>query len=363
MRAVEYHGPGDVRLVDRPVPAPGPGELLVRVGTAGICGSDVGEYVHDPLFFPIGERHPHSGHLGPTVAGHEFSGWVEDVGEGVTGFESGDLVAVGAGVSCGACPRCVGGNTNMCASYWTVGLHADGGLAEWVVVPASCTLDVSGMSLTPDLAALAQPMAIAVHATRRGRVAATDRVFVLGSGGIGSFITYAAAHAGATVTSVDLDPAKLAVAKRLGATRTLDASAPDLEANLAAAEPPTVVFECTARPESLTRAMGVCAENGRLVVVGHQPEPIAVDFKLVSMGEREIIGTMAHVFAIDLPEAVDQIASNPGAWAEVAPTVYPLEDVVQLGLEPMSRGDSPQIKVLFDPSLNTPRPLLTEFDR
>lgn len=363
MRAVEYHGPGDVRLVDRPVPAPGPGELLVRVGTAGICGSDVGEYVHDPLFFPIGERHPHSGHLGPTVAGHEFSGWVEDVGEGVTGFESGDLVAVGAGVSCGACPRCVSGNTNMCASYWTVGLHADGGLAEWVVVPASCTLDVSGTSLTPDLAALAQPMAIAVHATRRGRVAAADRVLVLGSGGIGSFITYAAAHAGATVTSVDLDPAKLAVAKSLGATRTLDASAPDLGAKLAAAEPPTVVFECTARPESLTRALGVCAENGRLVVVGHQPNPVAVDFKLVSMGEREIIGTMAHVFAIDLPAAVDQVASDPGAWAEVAPTVYPLEDVVQSGLEPMSRGDSPQIKVLFDPSLDAPRPLRTESDR
>lgn len=363
MRAVEYHGPGDVRLVDRPAPTPGPGELLVKVGTAGICGSDVGEYVHEPLFFPIHDRHPHSGHFGPTVAGHEFSGWVEDVGEGVIGFESGDLVAVGAGVSCGTCPPCVGANTNMCASYWTVGLHADGGLAEWVAVPASCTLDLSGSSLTPDLAALAQPMAIAVHATRRGRVAETDRVLVLGSGGIGSFITYAAAHAGATVTSVDLDPAKLAVAKSLGATRTLDATAPEFEAELAAADPPTVVFECTARPESLTRALGVTAENGRLVVVGHQPEPLAVDFKLVSMGEREIIGTMAHVFATDLPAAVEQIASNPDAWADLAPTVYPLEDVVRSGLEPMSRGLAPQVKVLFDPSLDAPRPLLTQSDR
>jgi (R,R)-butanediol dehydrogenase/meso-butanediol dehydrogenase/diacetyl reductase len=362
MRAVEYHGPGDVRLVDRPAPAPGPGDLLVKVGTAGICGSDVGEYVHDPLFFPIRHRHPHSGHAGPTVAGHEFSGWVEEVGEGVTGFEKGDLVAVGAGVSCGTCPACVGGNTNMCASYWTVGLHADGGLAERVVVPASCTIDLSGSSLTADLAALVQPMAIAVHATRRGRVTEADRVLILGSGGIGSFITHAAAHSGATVTTVDLDPAKLAVARSLGATRTLDATAPDLEAELAAAEAPTVVFECTARPESLTRALGVTAENGRLVLVGHQPEPVAVDFKLVSMGEREIIGTMAHVFAIDVPVAVEQVASNPAAWVDLAPTVFPLDAVVPKGLEPMSRRASPQIKVLFDPSIDEPRPLRIRSD-
>ncbi|HSJ83124.1 MAG TPA: alcohol dehydrogenase catalytic domain-containing protein [Acidimicrobiia bacterium] len=363
MRAVEYHGPGDFRLVERASPTPGAGELLIRVGTAGICGSDVGEYVHDPLFFPIGERHPHSGHLGPTVAGHEFSGWVEGVGEGVTGFDIGELVAVGAGVSCGTCPPCIVGNTNMCLRYWTVGLHADGGLAEQVVVPASCTLVLSGSSLTPDLAALAQPMAIAVHATRRGRVAEADRVLVLGAGGIGSFITYAAAHSGATVTAVDLDPGRLGVATSLGAIRTLDATSPVFEEELAAAEPPTVVFECTARSESLVRAMRVTAENGRLVVVGHQPETVAVDFKLVSMGEREIIGTMAHVFAKDLPAAVEQIASDPGAWAGVAPTVFPLEDVVRLGLEPMSRGDSQQIKILFDPSLDAPRPLLTQSDR
>jgi (R,R)-butanediol dehydrogenase/meso-butanediol dehydrogenase/diacetyl reductase len=251
----------------------------------------------------------------------------------------------------------------MCMSYWTVGLHADGGLAEQVVVPSSCTLNLSGSSLTPDLAALAQPMSIAVHATRRGRVGEGDVVTVLGAGGIGSFVTYAAARSGATVTAVDIDPAKLAVASSLGALRTLDATAPGFEADLAGAEPPTVVFECTARPDSLSRGLGLTAENGRLVVLGHQPDPVAVDFKLVSMGEREIIGTMAHVFATDLPGAVEQISSDPEAWALLAPNVYPLEDVVSSGLEPMSRGASPQIKVLFDPAIETARPLLTTFDR
>jgi (R,R)-butanediol dehydrogenase/meso-butanediol dehydrogenase/diacetyl reductase len=362
MRAVVYHGPGDVRLEDVPEPRPGPGDLLIEVATVGICGSDVGEYVHDPLFFPVRERHPHSGHFGPTVMGHEISGRVLGTGPGATGFEVGDLVAVGAGVSCGKCPPCRRGNTNMCERYWTVGLHADGGLAERAVVPSTCTLNLSHSSLTPDLAALAQPMSIAVHATRRGRVGEGDVVNVLGAGGIGSFVTYAAARSGATVTAVDIDQAKLAVASSLGASRTIDATAPGFEAELAGAEPPTVVFECTARPESLVRGLGLTAENGRMVVVGHQPDPVEVEFKLVSMGEREIIGTMAHVFATDLPLAVEQISSDLEAWARVAPTVYPLEDVVRSGLEPMSRGASPQIKVLFDPSIEAPRPLLTGKD-
>ncbi|MGH8913215.1 MAG: zinc-dependent alcohol dehydrogenase [Acidimicrobiia bacterium] len=357
MRAVVYHGPGDVRLEDVPAPRPGPGRLLLQVATAGICGTDAGEYVHDPLFFPIHARHPHSGHRGPTIPGHELSGWVTETGPGVTGFEVGDLVAVGSGVSCGNCPPCRRGDTNMCQTYWTVGLHANGGLADQVSVPASCTLNLSGSSLTPDLAALTQPMAIAVHATRRGRVGDGDTAIVLGAGGIGSFITYAAARSGATVTAIDIDPAKLIVASRLGASRTLDASSPGFEESLAEVEAPTVAFECTARPESLARALSLTAENGRLVVVGHQPQPVTVDFQLVSMGEREVIGTMAHAFALDFAPAAGLIASDPEAWAAISPTVYPLDQVVESGLQPMSLGHSPQVKVLFDPSLVAPRPL------
>jgi (R,R)-butanediol dehydrogenase/meso-butanediol dehydrogenase/diacetyl reductase len=241
----------------------------------------------------------------------------------------------------------------MCDRYWTVGLHAHGGLAEQVVVPASCTLNLSGSSLTPDLAALTQPMSIAVHATRRGRVAAGETVTVLGTGGIGTFITYAAAQAGAVVTAVDLDPAKLRVAARLGASATIDASREEVQAL-----PRTdVVFECTARPESPALALGRVAENGRLVVVGHQPHPVTMDLKLVSMGEREVIGTMAHVFAADFPTAAAMIAADLGAWVELAPIVLPLGQVVESGLIPMAEGRAPQIKMLFDPTLDEPRPL------
>ena len=359
MRAVRYHGAGDVRVEDAPVAKPGQGEILVRVATVGICGTDVGEFVHGPRFFPTEAPHPHSGHSGPTIPGHEFSGWVIGVGDGVTGFAEGDLVGIGAGVACGACPACQDGQTNLCHSYWTVGLHSNGGLAEAAVIPASSSYNLSGSTITPDLAALAQPMSIAIHATRRGRVDDRDRVVVLGVGGIGSFVVHAAAASGASVTAVDLDPHRLAVASRLGAASTGDVSVPGPEENLNG-DKPTVVFECTGRPESLLRALRLVADGGRVVVVGHQPEPVAVDFREVALDELEIIGTQAHVLARDFPAAVDLISADPGAWAEVAPNVYPLDQVVEVGLIPMAKGESPQIKVLFDPAVDGPRPLRIE---
>ncbi|HEU4917570.1 MAG TPA: alcohol dehydrogenase catalytic domain-containing protein [Acidimicrobiia bacterium] len=357
MKAIVYHGPGDVRLEERPEPEPGPGQIRVRVATAGICGTDVGEFVHQPHFFPIEGQHPHSGHLGPTVPGHEFSGWVVATGPEVSGFEQGDLVAVGAGVSCGACAPCLAGTTNLCIYYWTVGLHGDGGLAELAVVPVSSALNLAGSPITPDLAALAQPMSIAVHAIRRGRVTEGERVVVIGVGGIGTFIVRAAASAGAAATAVDIDPRRLEVAGRLGASTTLDVSSGGIDE--IDGEPPDVVFECTGRPESLIRAVSLVADHGRLVVVGHQPEPVAVDFRQVALDELELIGTQAHVFATDLPIAVDLLAADPGVWAIVAPNVYPLDQVVETGLIPLARGDAGQIKLLFDPALQSPRPFDT----
>lgn len=361
VRAAVYYGPGDVRFEDRPEPIAGEGELVMDVATVGICGTDVGEYVHEPHFFPIKERHPFSGHQGPTIPGHEFSGVVTAVGTGVEGFAVGDLVACGAGVSCGRCEACHRGSTNMCEFYWTVGLHAHGAMAEKVKAPASCCLNLSALSISADIAALAQPMSIAVHASRRGRLREGDVVVVFGTGGIGSFLTYAAAASGALVTSVDLDQGRLGVAAALGATRTVDATDPiGLGARLIAeVGPPTLVFECTATPNSLELAVRTVANNGRVVIVGHQPQSMSFDFKQVSFGEKELIGTMAHAFAADFVEAIALVNRKPDVWAPLAPRVYPIEDLLTAGLTPMIEKRQNQIKTLFDPSLHEPRDLRT----
>jgi (R,R)-butanediol dehydrogenase/meso-butanediol dehydrogenase/diacetyl reductase len=163
---------------------------------------------------------------------------------------------------------------------------------------------------------------------------------------------------GARVTAVDLDVDRLEVAMRLGADSALDASGIGFE-RLSEEGPPDVVFECTGRPESLVRAANLVADHGRLVVVGHQADPVALDFRQIALDELELIGTQAHVIASDLPMAVDLIAADPEIWASVAPNVLPLDQVVEAGLIPMAKGESGQIKTLFDPVATAPRPLDT----
>jgi D-arabinose 1-dehydrogenase-like Zn-dependent alcohol dehydrogenase len=174
MRAAVYHGRRDVRIEEVPIPVAGPGELLLRVGTVGIFGTDAHEFAAGPSLFPVDARHPISGHQGPLIPGHELSGTVVEVGAGIEGFAPGMLVVTGAGVSCGECHWCRRGSTNLCASYSTVGLQRDGGLAGFVAVPSVTCIDVGPYGLSADTAALAQPMSIAVHAMRRGRLELGD---------------------------------------------------------------------------------------------------------------------------------------------------------------------------------------------
>ena len=136
MRALVLHAAGDARIEDRPEPRPPRDrEVTLRVTRVGLCGTDASEYGAGPVMTPLKARHPASGVLGPIVLGHEFIGVVEAVGSSVERVHTGDRVAAGAGVWCGDCPWCRRGQTNLCASYWTFGLSADGGLTERITVP------------------------------------------------------------------------------------------------------------------------------------------------------------------------------------------------------------------------------------
>ena len=146
---------------------PGAGEVLLRVLRASICGTDASEYAYGPRLVPLTIPHPGSGRVGPVVLGHEFIGRVVAVGEDVDGIRPGDRVVPGAGVSCGSCPWCTAGRTNLCAGYYTLGLQADGGLAEARALPARICLPVPD-ACGDDAAAMAQPLAVALHAVRRG---------------------------------------------------------------------------------------------------------------------------------------------------------------------------------------------------
>ena len=184
MRAAVYHGPRDFRIEDvEEPPPPALGEVTLRVSRNGLCGTDVSEWKHGPHFAPLRDPHPNSGHVGPTILGHEFLGEVVAVGEDVDGVEVGTRLVSGARVSCGDCTWCARGRTNLCARYYTLGLHTHGGLAELVNVPLT-TCEVVPDALDDDVAVLAQPLAVAIHAVRRARPSAGERWMVVGAVGI-----------------------------------------------------------------------------------------------------------------------------------------------------------------------------------
>lgn len=343
--AAVFHGPGDVRIEPRDVPEPGPGEVLVRVAVCGVCGSDATEYARGPVL-----SRP------PVVLGHEFAGTVERLGPGVDDLPVGALVVCGAGVACGDCRMCRRGRTNLCASYETLGLHHDGGLAGYVVAPVSTLYDATASGLTLDTLGLAQPMAVAVHTVRRSGLTTGLDAAIVGVGGIGSFITVAAAATGARVLVVDRDPERLELARRLGATETLlagEATLADRLGELGMA--PDVLFEVSGSAPGLASVLDAARPGSVIVPVGIQKEPVAVDLAAWTLREYTVVGTVAHVLATDIPEAV-RLLGTRADWSDVAAEVIPLADVVTDGLEPLVAGAARQIKTLIDPWAESPRP-------
>ena len=352
MRAAVYHGPGDVRIESVPDPGdPGPGELVVEVLRGAICGTDSSEYAHGPHFVPLHERHPSSGHLGPLILGHEFVGRVTAVGEGVERFAVGDRVVTGAGVSCGECEWCRAGRTNLCAHYYTLGLHTHGGLASAAVTPAAICVKVPD-ACTDDAAAMAQPLAVALHGLNRGRVLPGETLVVLGTGAIGALMIGGAHARGLeSVLAVDVDAQRLATARALGAAHAIDASTEDAVAavrELTAGDGAHVVIEASGAPSSPGQALAMVRRGGRVVVVGLQAKPVGVDLFDVALREIEITSALAHVVADDLPEALDILARTDLA-ERILDRVIPLDRLVEDGLEALANRRATG-KILVDPT-------------
>lgn len=341
MKAAVYRGPGDIRIES--VPDPGPpahGDVVVKVTRAAICGTDSSEWAHGPLL-----ARP------PVVLGHEFVGRVVAVGEEVEDLAVGDRVVSGAGVSCGACEWCRAGRTNLCASYHTLGLHVDGGLAEFVTTPAGICRRVPD-GLGDDAAAMAQPLAVALHAVRRSGLTAGESCAVVGVGGIGAFIVAGAAARGAApLVAVDVAQDRLETAARLGAHQRIDARNVDLAQAIREAtggEGAHVVIEASGAPHAPAAALAAARRGGRVVLVGLQSAPRELDLLAFAVREVDVITTLAHVCSVDLPEAVDLLAS-----AHVADTVLdrviPLDALVDDGIRALADG-SARGKIVVDPA-------------
>ena len=285
MRAAVLHEVGTLTVDERPVPEPRPGEVLIRVAVCGVCGSDATEFGRGLVL-----AQP------PVTLGHEFAGVVEAVGPDVTSVPVGATVVCGAGISCGECPPCRQGRTNLCRNYTTIGFHHDGGLAGYVVAPADIVLDVTDSGLPLDTLGLAQPMAIGVHAVRRSGLSDGQDAVIVGVGGIGAFITHAAVATGARVLVVDPNDERLELGLRLGAAATLQAGTTPLVDRLAELDmEPAVFFEVSGSASGLASVLEAAitglervVEDGSFVTAyrGHDVSESAAAVDMAELGER-----------------------------------------------------------------------------
>jgi 2-desacetyl-2-hydroxyethyl bacteriochlorophyllide A dehydrogenase len=307
MRAAILSAPGDLRIGEWDTPRPAPGDVLVRVAAAGVCAGD--------LFLYQG-RNPYAKY--PQICGHEMAGTVAELGAGVAGFAPGDAVVVEPFIGCGACYTCRIGKPNCCPRLVILGVNRAGGYAEYVTAPARNVHRVpAGMPLAT--AALAEPVAIAVQACRRGQVTADDVVLVLGCGPIGLAIIEVARARGARVLATDTLPARREAAASLGAEvlPAGDALGPELLARTDGAGAP-VVIEATGSPQVIGSSLALVAAGGRIVVVGLVKDGMNVDFTGLDLTRKEptILGSRASVDCF--PESLRLIAEGKIRFSRLA---------------------------------------------
>jgi (R,R)-butanediol dehydrogenase / meso-butanediol dehydrogenase / diacetyl reductase len=258
-------------------------------------------------------------------------------------------VAAGAGVWCGACGWCRRGQTNLCASYWTYGLSADGGLTERITVPAAMLHPVAP-HVSDDNAALAQPLAVGFHAVERSRMRKDDVVVVHGAGAIGSFVIAGATAAGAgAVVAVDVDPSRLEVATQVGATHTVDARDTDpLEVvrELTGPALADVTVEASGLADGMSRVQRLTRRGGTVLLVGLPKKEVSFNAVHLILHEIDVMTTVAHVCDVNLPAALDLLAQRDLASLLVE-KVVPLERAVEDALIPMAEGAA-RGKLLID---------------
>lgn len=343
MRAAVYHGPGDIRIESLPTPRPGPGDVLVRVLRSGLCGTDVTEWTAGPKMIPLHERHPHSGHLGPMTPGHEFVGEVVSA-PSAERLQPGVGVVSGASVPCWECARCSEGRTNICQRLYSLGLHAPGGHAEYVVGPEKSFVPIPE-ELDVDTVGITQPLAVGIHAARRSGAESGDKVVVIGAGAIGSFVLVGLKHLtpDIEILVIDIDEARLDRARRLGADRTMN-SLTD------AGEVPTdsdLVIEASGAPGQLGNAIHTVRAGGRVLAVGMPPEPAEIDAHHLVFNEITLDSSVALVLEEDLDDALQVLATTPIA-AELVDSVRPLASITET-LDDLAAGRVAG-KVLLDPT-------------
>lgn len=347
MKALRWHGPRDLRLVDLTEAALRPRDVRVRVAYCGICGSDLHEYVDGPHAIPVDCAHPISGRRAPLTLGHEFCGTVVESAD--PSVAVGTRVAVEPEYRCGACSHCRQGHYNRCLSMGFIGLMGDGGMAESVVVPAY-TVHRLPDEVRFEQAAALEPAAVALHAVRGSALRAGDAVAVFGMGPVGLLTVAMLRRCGAgDIIAVDVNAQRLAMAASMGASDVVDASRQQsTEAILAATagHGAAIAFEAAGTQATFDGAIACLRKGGQAMLVGLMGKAQLDVFDVVN---RELRMTASVGYRDVFPTLIAWTAQGLIDPAAIVTRKVSLDQAVPQGFD-LLLADKAQVKVLVSPN-------------
>jgi L-iditol 2-dehydrogenase len=330
MKAIVCYGPKDYRLEEMQLPKPGPGEVLIKVGAAGVCGSDIKCYEGSPYLW--GDESPYV--KPPVVSGHEFVGEVVELGEGAEdkyGLEIGDKAVAEQIVPCWECRFCRDGHYWMCQVHDIFGFQGgidDGGFAEYAKYPNRSIVHKVPRNMPNKRGAMVEPLACAIHAVKRARIELDDTVVIAGMGPLGlCMLQVAKLKNPRLLVALDIKPFRLSLATELGADLTIDVSK---ESPVKKIKELTdgygcdVYIEATGHPSGVIQGLDMIRKLGRFVEFSVHGEPVTIDWSIIGDGkELDVLGS--HLGPYCYPLAIEYLQTETVKVDGIVTHQFPLE--------------------------------------
>jgi len=359
MRAARYYGKEDIRVDEIPEPVCGEGQIKIKPGFVGICGTDLHEYLGGPTFAPLDAKTPHrvTGETLPVTFGHEFSGTITEIGAGVTGFKVGQRAAIQPTISDGTCTACHASLENVCYNGGFIGLSGrGGGLSDFITVPAAAVLPLPE-NVPLDIGALVEPLAVGWHAVAQSPLKNDSSILVLGGGPIGIAVILAlrAQGCGQIIVS-EPSSSRQKFAKQFGADHVLD---PRAETNFVDkihqltgeggkdGDGVDIVFDCAGVAVGLEAACRSIKARGTVVNVAIWEKAVPFQPNDLVFREGKYVACLGYVRK-DFEEVIKAIGSgalNPGSMIT---RKIALENVVEDGIKTLIKDKEKHVKILVE---------------
>lgn len=310
MKAFRLDGPGTSGVAEVPDIIQQPGEVLLKVKMVGFCGTDLNTFRGRNAMVQF-----------PRILGHEVAAEVVAGGD----LPPGTLVTISPYTSCGRCPACSRGRENACQFNQTMGVQRDGAMTAYVSVPPE---KLYTGKLAPKQLCLVEPLTVGFHAVARGSVTSRDTVAIWGCGGIGLGAIAASAFRGANTIAIDMDDAKLAIARKAGAQHSINASEEDVHAKLqqiTSGMGPDVTIEAIGLPQTFRAAVEEVAFTGRVVYIGYAKEPVSYETRLFVQKELDILGSR-NALPQNFQDVIRMLETGRFPVDEAVSAIVPLEE-------------------------------------